>query len=156
MDIQIASNFERYLYYLFSEDSDRVTKAFKELKESGRITFTPEEMMLVRRDFCSVSVNQDATLRQIKDFHLDTGYLLDPHTAVGVKAALDLLPHDSARVCLATAHPAKFSETVEQSLGFEMPMPETVKQLYGKPTKCEIMDNDINAVRNYIISHISL
>ncbi len=155
MDIQIASNFERYLFHLFAEDAGRVKEAFTELKEYGRISCSPDEMALVREDFCSASINQDATLQTIRDFYSDTGYLLDPHTAVGVKAALDLLPSDSARVCLATAHPAKFSETVEQALGFKVPAPESVKELYGKPTRCEIMDADLGKVREFLVAHIS-
>lgn len=154
MDIQIASNFERYLFHLFAENPDRVKEVFVELKEHGCISCTPDEMALVRKDFCSVSVNQAATLQTIRDFYADTGYLLDPHTAVGVKAALGLLPPDSARICLATAHPAKFSETVEQSLGFQVPAPESVQELYGKPTRCEIMDADIDKVREFFIAHI--
>jgi threonine synthase len=154
MDIQIASNFERYLFHLFADDPSRVKEAFAELKEYGRISFTADEMAVVRKDFCSASVNQAATLQVIRDFYADTGYLLDPHTAVGVKAALDLLPPDSARICLATAHPAKFSETVEQALGFEPTVPDSIKELFGKPTRCDIMDADIDKVREFFIAHI--
>ena len=154
MDIQIASNFERYLFHLFAENPARVKEAFAELKGHGSISFSPDEMALVRREFCSVSVNQAATLQTIRDFYADTGYLLDPHTAVGVKAALELLPPDSARVCLATAHPAKFSETMELSLGFQVPAPQSVTDLYGKPTRCEIMDADIDKVREFLVAHI--
>lgn len=154
MDIQIASNFERYLFHLFADNSDRLKEAFAELKELGSISCTPEEMTQVRKDFCSVSVNQAKTLQTIRDFHAETGYLLDPHTAVGVKAARDLLSPGSVRICLATAHPAKFSETVERSLGVQVPLPESVKELYGKPTRCEIMDADICKVREFIIAHI--
>lgn len=154
MDIQIASNFERYLFHLFDDDAARVKGAFVELKEHGRISFTPAEMGQVRTDFCSSSVDQSKTLDTIKSFHAETGYLLDPHTAVGVRAALDILPADSTRVCLATAHPAKFSETVEQALGESVPLPEAVKELVGKPTRCEIMDVDLVKVREFIVSHI--
>lgn len=154
MDIQIASNFERYLFHLFAEDPVRVKGAFVELKEHGRISCSSDEMAIVQKDFCSVSVNQAATLQEIREFYSETGYLLDPHTAVGVKAALDLLPPDSSRVCLATAHPAKFSETVELSLGFQVPTPQSVKELFGKPTRCEIMDADIDKVREFLIAHI--
>jgi threonine synthase len=154
MDIQIASNFERYLYHLFTDDSDRVKNAFVELKDSGRISFTPAEMNQVRADFCSSSVNQSATRETIRNFHSETGYLLDPHTAVGVKAALEMLPADSARICLATAHPAKFSETVEKAIGKSVPLPESVRELEGKPTRCEIMDADLEKVRAFIVAHI--
>ena len=154
MDIQIASNFERYLFHLYNDDSNRLKDAFAELKEHGRISFTPDEMLQVKKDFCSESVNQADTLQVIRDFYTENDYILDPHTAVGVKAALDLLPSDSARVCLATAHPAKFSETVELSLGLKIPPPDSVKELYGMPTRCELMDADINKVREFFIAHV--
>jgi threonine synthase len=154
MDIQIASNFERYLFHLFGNNSARLKEAFAELKEHGRISCTPEEMAQVRQDFCSASVDQAGTLEEIRDFYEKTGYLLDPHTAVGVRAALEQLPPDSARICLATAHPAKFSETVEQSLGFQAPVPESVKELQDKPTRCETMDADIEKVRAFFIAHV--
>jgi len=154
MDIQIASNFERYLFHLFAENPDRVKEAFAELKEHGRVSCSADEMAQVRNDFCSASVDQDATLQEIRDFYAETGYLLDPHTAVGVKAALELLPPDSARICLATAHPAKFSETVERSLGFQVPVPDSVRELYGKPTRCEVMDADIAKVREFFVAHV--
>ena len=154
MDIQIASNFERYLFHLFAENPDRVKEAFAELKEHGRVSCSPGEMAQVRNDFCSASVDQEATLQEIRDFYAETGYLLDPHTAVGVKAALELLPPDSARICLATAHPAKFSETVEKSLGFQVPVSDSVKELYGKPTRCEILDADIAKVREFFVAHV--
>ena len=154
MDIQIASNFERYLFHLYNDDSNRLKDAFAELKEHGRISFTPDEMLQVKKDFCSESVNQANTLQVIRDFYTENDYILDPHTAVGVKAALDLLPSDSARVCLATAHPAKFSETVELSLGLKIPPPDSVKELYGMPTRCELMDADINKVREFFIAHV--
>lgn len=154
MDIQIASNFERYLFHLFADDSERLKDAIIELKEHGRISCSPDEMVQVRKDFCSGSVNQAGTLQTIRSFYSETGYLLDPHTAVGVKAAVDLLPADSSRICLATAHPAKFSETVEKSLGTPVPTPASVAELFGQPTRCEIMDADIRKVREFFLAHI--
>jgi threonine synthase len=154
MDIQIASNFERYLFHLAGDDPERVNTAFSELKSTGSIVFSEAEMSRVREDFCSTSVGQDATLATIRDFTTKTGYLLDPHTAVGVKAALDLLPEADARVCLATAHPAKFGETVEKALGYPVPVPESVKELQQKPTRCEIMTADLNKVREFIVAKI--
>ena len=154
MDIQIASNFERYLFHLFGDNPERLKNAFVELKEQGRISCQQDEMAQVRRDFCSASVNQDETIATIRDFHDQTGYLLDPHTAVGVKAALDLLPANSARVCLATAHPAKFGETVEKALGAPVPLPESVQELKGKPTRCEIMAADLEKVREFFVAQV--
>lgn len=155
MDIQVASNFERYLFYLFNEDPARVRAAFSELKDQGRITFSSDEMNQVQSEFCSGSVNQQATLDTIASFYNQTGYLLDPHTAVGVKAALDILPADIPRICLATAHPAKFGDAVEKAVGKPAPIPEAIAKLEGLPTRCEVMDADIEKVRAFFISHVS-
>jgi threonine synthase len=154
MDIQLASNFERYLYHLYSENPDKVRNAFSELREQGRIQFSTNEMKQVRSDFCSLSVDQAGTLGMIGAFYRDTGYMLDPHTAVGVKAALELLPDDVARVCLATAHPAKFGEAVENAIGAPTPVPEIVSQLNGLPTRCDLMDADLDQVREFIVARM--
>ncbi len=155
MDIQVASNFERYLYYLFGQDAARVRGAFAELREQGRISFTDGEMRQVREDFCSATVDQAATLETIGGFKRETGYLMDPHTAVGVRAALDLLPPDAARVCLATAHPAKFGDAVEQAVGASAPVPDSISALAGMETRCEIMDADLEQVRRFVVDHVA-
>jgi threonine synthase len=154
MDIQVASNFERYLYHLFMEKPERVRAAFTELREQGKINFSEDEMMRVQADFCSASVNQARTLETIDSFYRETGYLLDPHSAVGVSAALKLLPADTARICLATAHPAKFGESVEKAAGLQAPIPDAIAALAGMPTRCEEMDADLEQVRKFIVARV--
>jgi threonine synthase len=154
MDIQVASNFERYLYHLFQEQPERVRAAFAELRKNGRISFSDAEMMRVRAEFCSASVDQAQTLKTIEGFYRETGYLLDPHTAVGVCAARELLPADTARVCLATAHPAKFGEAVEQATGTPAPVPPEIAALEGMPTRCDVMDANLDTVRAFVVAHI--
>jgi threonine synthase len=154
MDIQVASNFERYLYYLFMEEPERVRAVFAELREKGRISFSEDEMRRVRADFCSVSVNQAQTLETIDSFYRETGYLLDPHSAVGVSAALELLPADTARICLATAHPAKFGEAVEKATGSQAPVPDVIAALTDMPTRCKEMDADMEHVREFIVARV--
>jgi threonine synthase len=154
MDIQVASNFERYLYHLYNQDPLRVRAAFTELKDSGRVVFSPDEMAQVRDDFCSASVDQAATLDTIGSFHRETGYLLDPHTAVGVRAALDLFPPDTARICLATAHPAKFGDAVEKAVGTPAPVPDSIAALTGRETRYAVMDADLVQVRRFVMDHV--
>jgi threonine synthase len=154
MDIQVASNFERYLFHLFNEDSARVKAAFAELKETGRISFSAEEMELVRTEFCSASVNRQTTLETIRQFYNQTGYLLDPHTAVGVRGALDLLPPETPRICLATAHPAKFGDSVEEAVGKPAEEPDSIRALHGLPTRCEVMDADIEQIKRFFVTHV--
>jgi len=151
MDIQLASNFERYLFYLFNQDSARVKGAFNQLKAEGKISFSDAEIAQLQKDFCSASVNRTQTLETIGDFKRKTGYLLDPHTAVGVHAALQLSAGDIPLICLATAHPAKFDEAVVAATGAPVPMPESIARLHGLPTRCDHLPADLTALREYIV-----
>lgn len=152
MDIQLASNFERYLYYLFNENPALVKNAFVQLAEKGRMEFTPAELATVRSEFLSRSVNQEETLDTISAFHRETGYLLDPHTAVGVKAAKECVGQEQTAVCLATAHPAKFGDAVVRATGQEPPLPSSLQGINGLPTRCEVMDADLEQIRGFIRS----
>lgn len=153
MDIQVASNFERYLYYLYAEDPARVRDALDFFGKTGRIEIGKSEQELVRRDFASKSVDQKSVLDTIRNFYQETGYILDPHTAVGVRAGLDLRESDIPMVCLATAHPAKFGEAVRTALGQEPELPPALQGLAERETRCEILDADQKAIRDFIESH---
>ncbi len=151
MDIQVASNFERYLYYLYNEDPARVRESFAVFAETGRMEFSPEERARVLEDFSSQSVTQKETLATISAFHKEHCYLLDPHTAVGVKAALDALPNDAPLICLATAHPAKFGEAVTIATGQEPPRPAALAGIEKLPSRCDVKEADLEAIRNFIV-----
>ena len=150
MDIQVASNFERYLYYLLDEDAGRVRDAFKTFAATGRMEFSAEELSRVAELFSSRSVDSEQTLATIADFQKSTGYLLDPHTAVGVRAALDTKAAGETPVCLATAHPAKFGDAVRQATGIIPPFPLALAGIEKLPTRCEIMAADEAAIRAFI------
>ena len=150
MDIQVASNFERYLYYLFDENPARLREAFAAFAVTGRMEFSPEERQRVREEFLSVTVNQEETLATIADFHRTTGYILDPHTAVGVKGALSGLTGNATLVCLATAHPAKFGEAVTKAIGTEPPLPPSLAGIDNLPSRCDILDADVETIRKYV------
>ncbi|MDD5153744.1 MAG: threonine synthase [Thermodesulfobacteriota bacterium] len=150
MDIQVASNFERYLYYFYNEDAERVREAMKAFSKSGHLKFTEEEHEVVRRDFVSRSVDQPTTLKTIRSFYEETGYILDPHTAVGVRAGLDLREPDVPMVCLATAHPAKFGEAVFQALGREPELPPRLQGLGEREARCEVLEADTDVIKDYL------
>lgn len=153
MDIQVASNFERYLFYLFGENPERVREAFARFAETGRMEFTAIERETVVADFLSQSVNRQETLDTISSFFQETGYLLDPHTAVGVKASLDHLNIGLPLICLATAHPAKFDEAVVTATGREPERPASLAGIEGLPSRCDVLEADLAAVRDFIESH---
>ena len=150
MDIQVASNFERYLYHLYNEDSSRLNAALSAFAATGRIDFSDEEMGRVHSDFCSASVDQKMTLDTIAAFKQETGYLLDPHTAVGVRAALDSSLPESTFICLATAHPAKFGDAVKAATGKDPEMPSQLAGLEQLPSRVKIMESDYDALRSYV------
>ncbi|TWJ19908.1 threonine synthase [Geobacter argillaceus] len=153
MDIQIASNFERYLFYLFNEDPDRVRSALASFADTGRLTFSDEEMRQVRSDFLSRSVDQQETLETIAAFYRETGYLLDPHTAVGVHAALASELEGVPAICLATAHPAKFGDAVARATGHEPALPPALAGLDKLPARIRVMPADLTLIREYVEAH---
>ena len=151
MDIQVASNFERYLYYLYDENPSRVCESFAAFAATGRMEFSDEERKTVSLDFSSQSVNQQETLTTIASFYKNTGYLLDPHTAVGVKAALDRVSDKTPVICLATAHPAKFGDAVIAATGLEPPRPAKLAGIESLPSRFEVKDADLAEIRNFIV-----
>lgn len=153
MDIQVASNFERYLYFLFEQDSSKVKTVFADFAQSGRMIFSPEELSKVTGEFLSQSVNRQETLDTIASFYRETGYILDPHTAVGVKAALDHRSLGLPLICLATAHPAKFDEAVITATGVHPQRPDSLQGIENLPSRCEILDANLATIRNHIDQH---
>ena len=150
MDIQVASNFERYLFYLFDENPGRVLDAFNQFGTTGKMEFTAAELAKVREVFSSRSVDKAETLDTIAAFHRETGYLLDPHTAVGVWAARERTAPGETPVCLATAHPAKFGEAVETATGIAPPFPPALSGIEKLPTRCKILEADIGLIKSFI------
>jgi len=153
MDIQVASNFERYLYYLNGEDCVRTKKDMDSFAQSGSLQFDELAQERVRADFASRSVNEEETIATIRDFYDRHAYLLDPHTAVGVRAGLAAREEGVPMVCLATAHPAKFGEAVRRAIGRKPELPESLLLLAGKESRCEVVDADVATVKNFLAGH---
>ena len=152
MDIQVASNFERYLYYLNQEDAARTRRDMEDFDRTGRLDFS-DRSGRIREDFDSRSVIETETIETITDFYKENHCLLDPHTAVGVRAALDLRRDETPMICLATAHPAKFGEAVRRAIGQEPQMPPPLAGLGELPSRCEVLDADAGQVRHFIEAH---
>ncbi|MHB1397395.1 MAG: threonine synthase [Trichloromonadaceae bacterium] len=153
MDIQLASNFERYLFYLYQGDCSRVRQAMESFRTSGRLDFTGVELAQVGEDFLAMSIDKSATLSTIGDFHAATGYLLDPHTAVGVKAAQQLNDGMVPVICLATAHPAKFDAAVQQAIGQKPPVPASLQGIENRRKRCEVVAADSEVIKRYLTEH---
>jgi len=152
MDIQVASNFERYLFYLYGNDSARVRAAMNDFAAAGRLVFSAAEHAQVRRDFAARSVSEAETLATIAAYNR-RGYLLDPHTAVGVKAAEDYRRAGIPLVCLATAHPAKFGAAVAKATGSEPELPPALAGLAEKSSRCEVLAAETVVIKDFVEKH---
>ncbi|PID75858.1 MAG: threonine synthase [Deltaproteobacteria bacterium] len=149
MDIQAASNFERYLYYLVDSDAKKTKKLMEEFAEKGAIDLAKYKD-IVKRDFASMSVSEEEVAQTIADVYRSHTYILDPHTAVGVCAAEALKKGGVPMVCLATAHPAKFANVIEPVLGLTPPVPGSIADLNPDKTKCEQMAAERADIQDFI------
>ncbi len=149
MDIQIASNFERYLYYLREENGGMVKKDMETFTATGELDLSQFKDK-VQQEFASCSVSEEQTTKTIAEFFTQHNYLLDPHTAVGVKAAFECRDKKRPVVCLATAHPAKFGDAVLKSIGKEPKLPPALADLLSKESRCEIVDAKAEIIKEFV------
>ncbi|MFC1452286.1 threonine synthase [Verrucomicrobiota bacterium] len=151
MDIQVASNFERYLYYRLGEDPAALRELMDTFAKSGRIETGPDEDCL----FVSGAGDTRATLSTIAEVHRDSGYLLDPHSAVAFYVAGQHLRPDEPMISLATAHPAKFDQAIREATGDDLARHPALDELENRPTRLDIVPASESAVREYIVSHVA-
>ena len=150
MDIQVASNFERYLYYLFDAQSHRVNDAMKQFSAAGSFSVPLNSRGAVDETILAGAGNTRQTLDTIRAYWKQHRYLLDPHTAVGVFVAEQHLDPQAPTICLATAHPAKFGQAILDATGEDLGHHDILDRLLDAPTRCEILPADIPAVRDFV------
>lgn len=141
MDIQVASNFERYLYYLLGENPKEVSDLMEKFKSEGKIVVNQEQLRQVKEDFAAHGVEGEECLQTISKYYAETSYLLDPHTACGVAAYERCNELDEVCITLATAHPAKFNESIERC-HINQTFPEQISQLFDLPQYQEVVEAD--------------
>jgi threonine synthase len=144
MDIQIASNFERFLYYHEGRDPARVREIMEQFKRSGDYTFSE-----FNKDVFSASRSTDADIRQLtRRVHEQSGYVVDPHTACGFKD----LPETGTRIILGTAHPAKFPDVIEDAIGLH-PVSPALEVLKDKDPSSYNLEPNPESIQAFIRSH---
>ena len=149
MDIQISSNFERLLFEAAGRDPQAVIRMMDGLKQSGGFAVPEVALAAIRRDFAAGTTGEAETAATIADTYRDAGYLLDPHTAVGVHVARDHLG-PVPMITLGTAHPAKFPAAVEDAAGVAPALPAWLVDLHSRAERLSVLANDQAAVENYI------
>ena len=153
MDIQISSNFERLLFEALGRDSSSLGRLMAGLKQSGGFSLDPAVLDTVRSEFDAHAVHEPQVADEIAGTYRKTGYVLDPHSAIGVRAGRKLLESDSATpvVALATAHPAKFPDAVTAATGAGRPaLPPHLADLMDRPELIADLPNDQAAIERYI------
>jgi len=147
MDIQVASNFERILYEALGRDGAQVRRLYEQFAQSGGFDIPPQALAELRAHFDAASMTDAETLGGMTAWD----YPADPHTAVALYARSKVAePPEGPHVTLATAHPAKFPDTVARATGERPLLPRKHAGLTERPERMHALPNDPQAVKDYI------
>ena len=152
MDISKSSNFERYAYDLVGRDAKALKGLWEKLEReslldlSGTVCFR----QVAETGFVSGSSTHADRLATIRSVWKDHGVMIDPHTADGIKVGLEKREKGVPLVCMETAQPAKFAETIREALGREPARPAGFENLENLPQRVEVMDADAGRVKAFI------
>lgn len=153
MDIQISSNFERLLFEAYDRDDSAIRAAMESLKQSGGFEIKPDALKAIRKEFRAGRASEKQVASTIRDTLAETGYLLDPHTAVGVFVAQKFEKPSTPMVTLATAHPAKFPAAVKSASGIDPALPAWLADLMDREEHFDILDAELKAVETFVGEH---
>ncbi|HEY1383908.1 MAG TPA: threonine synthase [Dongiaceae bacterium] len=154
MDIQVSSNLERLLFDLYDRDGQRLAAAMTEFRQTGHLQAPKPTWAQFAGLFHATALDDPGTLRAMGELYRRTGELIDPHSAIGIHAA-EACRGDPAIpiVALATAHPAKFPDAVEQATGIRPKLPAFLADLHDRPERMAGLPNALRAVQDYVLSH---
>jgi threonine synthase len=151
MDISRASNFERFIFDLLEQDAGKVRACWDQLATQGYFDLSARVPEFESRyGFVAGVSSHEDRLRTIKSLYEETGVLIDPHTADGVKVADPFIEPGIPMLVLETALPAKFGETIQEAIGTPAPVPAHLRDLATLPQRVTAMDCNVEAVRDYI------
>ena len=149
MDIQLASNFERLIYYVNNSDSGITTDIMKKIKQNS-YHIEKNNLETIQKDFVSESCSEQETLDIIKNNFKDNNIILDPHTAIGVGAANKLAINNC--VVLSTAHPCKFPNATNNAIDKHEKLPKDLQYVLDKEENFQVLKNDEEDVKNFVKS----
>ncbi len=151
MDIQVSSNFERYLFEASGRDAAFIRAKMGALRQEGRFDLGPLKAKM-QRDFAAVAASEKDVADAIGRLRDESAYLMDPHTACGVVAAERALGTGAGtpQVVLSTAHPAKFPDAIAAITGKRPALPERLSGLLTAHERFAIIDNDLAAAERLV------
>ena len=152
MDISVASNFERLLYNLYDDDSSLLAKNMRSFPERS-IDIPEDKQELISSFFRSFKSNDQEILAQINETHSKTGYILDPHTATGVRAS-DIISIDDPVITMGTAHPAKFTDAIEKAIPeYNASIPAKVEIAFKQDEQFSILEDNYDEIKKFILTN---
>ena len=153
MDIQVASNFERLLFYILNENDSSVSSLMNDLSSKGSFKLQKKEIEKIKKDFEGVKITDEETKNIINEVYKEHQFIIDPHTATGFGAAKRIKNLNDI-IVLGTAHPFKFSDTIKKAIGKNLEAPKHLKLNVDKKETFDIIRNSNSEVKNYILSKI--
>ena len=152
MDISVASNFERLLDNLYDNDSSLLAKHMRAFPEKS-IDIPDSKIDAVSNFFKSHCSNDQEIIKQIINTHQKIGYLIDPHTATGVRASNEISPSNEPVITMGTAHPAKFSEAIEQAIpNYHSSLPKKVEKTFQQEEQFDILEENYEEIKSFVLS----
>ena len=160
MDIQVASNFERALFEASGRDADWTAAAMSDFARTRKLELPASILSELRGRYSAFASDDSQTRAAIAAVHKLTGRIIDPHTAVGVAAAMRMGPLQHPKplaplVILSTAHPAKFPQAVREAIGASPPEPKRLSGLKNLPERLESLANDPALIKRFIFSRLT-
>jgi threonine synthase len=154
MDISKASNFERYVFDLVGRDGARVKELWRRLEQDGEFDLSHSAFwrQVPQTGFVSGRSTHADRIRTIQTVFSRFGLVIDPHTADGVKVGLEHREPLVPLICLETALPVKFADTLRAALGREPERPAELAGLEKLPQRFKVLPNDVGALKRYIES----
>ena len=147
MDIQVASNFERLLFDIYNEDSNKVVEIMNNIK-SNKFNLDQSSLKKIQKDFISGSLNEKEILETIKHIYKNNRIVIDPHTAIGVGAVKK--HNEKNYIVLATAHPCKFPNAILKAIDKKEELPNHLKGILNQREEYEVFQNNIENLKSYI------
>jgi threonine synthase len=153
MDIQVSSNFERLLFDLEGRDGSTTGARMKWFEQMGKMVLSAD-MRKRAAFFASARADADEMAGAMRWAHEHCDQIIDPHTAIALHAARQSnIPADVPVVTLATAHPAKFRDAVEQATGVRPALPARIGNLFEREERCVTLAGDYDTIRNYVLAN---
>ena len=155
MDIQVSSNFERLLFELYGRDGAKVKQTLSAFRDTGAFSIDADGLAAARELFDGARYDDIETKAAIGQEFKESGELLDPHSAVGLLAGRARRKNaDTPLVVLATAHPAKFPDAVEDASGQFPALPAHMADLFERDEKINPLANDNAALQSFIEARV--